>query len=123
MDWDKVVYEHLLGELETEFIVSFYVVAFIGMFLSLLIHYSSKKEKERKAGNKTPFDVGFWIKDNGRRMLATVIIIFIAMRLPGQVGWSGAVDMGFAFIVGFGMDGLIILFRKKSKIALWFKSR
>lgn len=122
MSWDKVIYEYLLGGLDVEFVVSFYIFSLIGMLLSLLVHYESKKKKDKKAGNKREFSFGYWLKDNGVRVLTTILVVFACMRLPEKFGWSGEIDMGFAFMVGLTMDVIIILLRKKSKISL-FKTK
>lgn len=115
----KLICEYICGGLTIEFVLAFYFYAFLGMFLTLLLHLSSAVSKHMKNAKPFRFKVKFWIKDNWVRILTNIITIFIIIRFYDSLHLQYKLDMFLGFMVGLTIDAIIIFVRKKTTINIF----
>ena len=115
MDW-LLIKEYLFGTLKMEFVLVFYMFAFFGMALTLLLHLRDSKTRTKKRGKKFKFNLLFWIKDNGIRVITNLAFIFVLLRFYDALHLSYKLDMFLGFAVGFSIDALIIFIREKTSL-------
>lgn len=92
-------------------------VLFAGFFFALLgvlLNALLGTKKRDPASPRTPFKFswGFFFSDNTARLLknglTTLIVIFLSLRFVDQlIAGSTGLSMGYAFVVGFGIDEAI----------------
>ena len=110
----------LFGGVTLEFLISFYIFALLGVFLSMLFHYGTKKTGAKKpVGHK--FNFGYWIKDNVIRLLTSIICIFILVRFYDQLPIEYELNMFLGVLTGTGLDQVIVFIRNKTSIKIFQK--
>ena len=81
-----------------------FAFAVLGIILNALLGTN----KRDPMSERTPFKFSyrFFFSDNFRRFvknwLTSIIVIFLSLRFVNELGF--AMSMGYAFIVGFGID-------------------
>lgn len=98
---------NLLGTNTIGFLVSFYLFALFGVLFSLVIHVKKKV-------SKTKFSWSYWFKDNLKRFLASIMVIFIVARFAPEMSLPFEANMFGAVILGTMLDRAIIYVRNKT---------
>lgn len=93
----------LFGEGSTSQIIATYIFAFIGAIYSLSLNVKSRD----KLSPESPyhFSWNFLWCDNTKRIITSVISIFICLRFAKEI-FGVDVTMYFALIIGFSLDKL-----------------
>ncbi len=108
----------IFGTNDVEFLKAGFIFALLGSVLNLLIE-SNKRDPN---STRTPpnFSFLFLFKDNVKRLLITVILIFIFMRFSQEIAHV-KISLWVCFLIGFGSD-LLSMYLKKVKTN-FFKSK
>lgn len=112
------IIHYILGGVTLEFLISFYIFSLLGVFLSMLFHYGSKKTGKKKPVNHK-FSLSYWLKDNLVRLLTSVICIFILVRFYDQIPIEYELNMFLGILTGTGLDQVIVFIRNKTNINLF----
>lgn len=105
----KPIIVALLGSEDILKVVIYFIFAFIGATLTLLMEVrdrnKAKDQKDSVVPIKSKFDFIFMIQDNFRRMLTTFLLIFVFLRfLPELTGIE--LTHFTSFMIGLGSDKL-----------------
>jgi len=106
----KEFWNYIFGTGPTEFLIAALVWAYVGAFVMMLINTT----KRDPASPTSPFCFkwSYFFSDNSKRILANVILIFIAVRFSSE--FLGAkLTMYVALIIGLGFDRLVQLAKDK----------
>lgn len=90
------------------------------MFFAIIgtVIYSWNEVSQREVpSKKTPrkFSIGFFLRDNIKRFIFTVLLIYIQFRFFEQITGSEMSEYA-AFLIGFTSDGLSGMSKKNSKV-------
>ncbi len=108
--------EYILGTLTLAYVMAFYTFAGIGLLFTLTIDYGIKKVKKKK---ELRFKLMFWLRDNWKRIIASIIAVFIVVRFYDYLNPQTELSMWIGFVTGAGLDAVIILLRKFTNINLF----
>lgn len=102
----------IFGEGSTSQIIATYIFAFIGAIYSLSLNVKGRdKESENSPYH---FSWSFLWSDNLKRIVASVISIFICLRFAKEI-FGVDITMYFALIIGFSLDKLSQYIKNKVK--------
>lgn len=100
------VITELLGSYKASFYITYFIFVFIGVLISLRIHAKTRD----KTSSTTPFVFSwkFLFQDNIVRILSSMGVVFIAIRLGEDLlgnipTYTGAVIMGLGFDQAIGL--------------------
>jgi len=113
------IWGYILGEITLEFLIAFYFFALFGVILSMLLHYGKKSKNDKKRGNKKPFSLKYWFKDNIVRLLTSIFCIFMVVRFYDSLPITYELNMFLGVIVGGSLDQVIVLIRNKTNIDIF----
>lgn len=87
--------------------------ALIGVFLSLLLQTTSRDINAKS----TPFHFSwsFFLADNVKRIIAGLVMIFIAIRFYPEM-FGKPIDEYLAFLIGMGLDKVAEILKNASGI-------
>ena len=103
--------DYMLGDIDVTYMTAFYLFAFLGMALSMALHYKGKHKKSR-----IKFNLGFFLKDNLVRIIVPLIIIFAVLRFESEFQLDIEPGMYLGFLSGLGMDRLIMKLRAYTNV-------
>jgi hypothetical protein len=101
MDWNLVLFNLTRG-VTPEFVVSFYILALLGMLFSALLHKMTHRiiHKRSQPKGKTTHTVA--------RFIANLIAVYVFILFHEHFTNSG-LTMFIAFVVGLTIDKIILL--------------
>lgn len=87
--------------------VGYYLAGFFFSFLAILVSLWSHSRTRDKYSSATPVDFswGFLLWDNLKRVVVTLIVMFMLFRLFDLSNAAAMIGVGFS--VGFGLDKII----------------
>ncbi len=100
----------LFGGLTLYSFIGYFIWAMIGAFVYSTLEMSERDVKSKKTPEK--FSLKFWIMDNWRRWVTTLLFIFILFRFYSELTGQQLVEFT-AFLTGFGSDGISGFTKKK----------
>lgn len=104
---------HLIGPGSIALLIGALIYAYIGAFIMLLLTTT----KRDPLSDRTPFCFSwrFLWSDNTKRLIATIILIFIAIRFSREL--IGAdITMWAAVLIGLGCDKLAEIIKSKTNL-------
>ncbi len=104
---------YILGTLTIAYILAFYTFAIIGLLFTLTVDYTQKKVRHKK---RLRFKLIYWIRDNYKRIVANIIVVFVVLRFYEQIKPGSELNMWVGFITGATIDSVIIIIRKFTTI-------
>jgi len=104
-------YSILSGETPGHIFFGFIFFAAIGIALSLSLHANSRDVNSTRTPVK--FDFWFLIRDNAKRLLATVLTVYIALRFTPEI-FNVTLTNFWAFTIGMGLDKLTEVIKLKT---------
>ena len=93
--------ERLFGTSDITYIVALIIFAIIGVVLSLLMHSSERNPDN--PNNPAKFNIWFLIRDNIKRIIFGILIIFISMRFSDELFGMKLSELT-ALLIGFSYD-------------------
>lgn len=96
---------HVLGTSDVPKLMALIFFAYLGALISLLIHATSRAEK-----NTVAFNFIYLVKDNAARIILNVILIAVSIRFFNDIT-GREVNMWGALAMGVTYDKLLELFR------------
>lgn len=108
------VFLNLLGEQPVDFYITFFILVMVGMLASL--SWSAAKRDKYSDNTPVKFKPGFWILDNGQRILSNLALIFIFIRFGTEI-FNVIPTYAGAIALGFGSDRLSWLAKKGKEYA------
>ena len=109
-------FKYITGTLTPAYILAFYTFALMGMIFTLTVDYAQKKARHKK---KLKFKIAFWLLDNGKRIIANIIVVFVVLRFYEQIKPGKELSMWIGFITGATIDSVIIIIRKYTTINIF----
>lgn len=85
--------------------------AYVGAFVSLL--YQSTKRDPLSKFSPVHFSLSFLWCDNSKRILRSIILIFICVRFAKEI-FGIDITLYFSFIIGFSLDKLSQIIKQKA---------
>lgn len=110
-DW-TYFWQLILGDIDITFLVAFAVFSYLGMVLTFTTHYGIHKRNVKRKGKKLKFKLGYWLLDNGKALITNHIAIFVVYRFGEDIQHKLHISMWLGFVVGMGIDVIIIIIRK-----------
>lgn len=107
------IVENLLGPTSLVDYVSSIIFAFIGVFVSLMLHATKRDVNS----TNTPVKFSFWflLKDNWKRLLTGILMVLVCIRFLKEL--TGLeLNMFYAFAIGFCNDKIIQILKVKTSI-------
>lgn len=114
-----VILKNVLGDLDVNFIIAFYIYVVFGLLFNMLIHYVRKQVKDKKVSRHKPFNFKLWIKDNTVRFLVPAMCVFLFIRFYGKFNINYELDMWLGLLVGMGLDNLVIFVRNRTNVNIF----
>jgi hypothetical protein len=96
----------LLGGQDVWTFLGYVAWALIGAFIMVQIHANSRDPKSQRTPVK--FSWAFWLRDNGRRALFSLVLIMVAIRFSPEI-FGKEINHFWALIIGLSSDGLALL--------------
>lgn len=109
-------FNYILGTLTLSYILAFYTFSIIGLLFTLTLDYSIKKAKKKK---ELRFKLSYWILDNWKRIVLSIITVFIVVRFYDYLNPKAELSMWIGFVTGAGLDSVIMIIRKFTKINIF----
>lgn len=107
------VAEQIFGTNSFQNFVTQYFFAMIGVAISLLLH-GANRDVDNKS-TPTNFSFIFLLKDNWKRILLNLLVIFVTIRFFKEItGFE--LSLFFCLLVGIGYDKLIQFIKTKSDL-------
>lgn len=96
--------------------IGYYLAGFFFSFLAILVSLYQHSRTRDKYSQSTPvnFSWGFLIWDNLKRMVTTLIVMFMLFRLFDLSNPGAMIGVGFA--VGFGLDKVIEFLMERTNL-------
>jgi hypothetical protein len=104
------LFKMLFGNLSVWGFIGFLIWALIGAFDFSQMELSDRNPQSEKTPRK--FSLKFWIMDNWRRWLVTLILIFILFRFYPELTGQPLTEYT-AFLTGFGSDTITGFTKRK----------
>jgi hypothetical protein len=106
----------LLGNATIPMFCALFFYALLGVIIKLLIHATTRDPEKGETPNK--FSIKFLFKDNWKRLLLSIILVYVVIRFLSQflivdVTNNPEIHLFGAIVVGFSCDSL----------SEWFKSK
>lgn len=100
----------------------YYLAGFFFCFLAIILslYWSSKKRDPNSSNTPVKFSWTWLLWDNGKRVVATFIVIFIAFRVFDLSEVPGMIGVGFA--AALGLDQIIEWMMNKFNFLDFLKS-
>jgi len=118
METIKEVLRMIIGEIPITMFIVYLFWAYVGMVCYLLVDIY-KRDKDSLT-SPVKFDVKYWFRDNQMRLLVSAIIIPIILIFYKQISnyfeYSGELSNFFALLIGFNIDVLIDMLKRKGTI-------
>ncbi len=107
----NLITQQLLGDVDLNFLIASWIIAIVGGTLNAIL-YSLKGTKDKT--NQTPlkWDLWYFLKDNAKRFISGMIILFVYARFGNEL-MGQTLTLGFAFLIGFFIDWVMVFFYKK----------
>jgi hypothetical protein len=103
----------LLGQNTAAQFVGLYLMAIIGLAVSLLLHTTVRDPNS--TNTPVAFSWSFFFRDNLKRIVLNVMVLFIAIRFYPDL-FGAPINEFLAFGVGLGLDKIIELIKSKSGV-------
>ena len=105
--------QEILGTDTYQAFITQFFFAILGVAISLLLHGANRDVKEVSTPNQ--FSLVFLIKDNWKRIVLNLLIIFITIRFFKEItGFE--LSLFFCFVIGFSYDKLLQLLKSRSDL-------
>jgi hypothetical protein len=113
MDKPTTLWNVITGMDNPEKFLGLIFFALVGVMLSLLLQTTARNPNSES----TPFKFSwkFLWKDNVKRILASIVLIYVALRFSPQLIGVDITEF-FAFAIGFGLDKLSEQIKMKTNI-------
>lgn len=106
-------YSIVTGETPTDVFLGFGFFAILGIALSLLWH-TNKRDPESPC-TPTRFSWLFMLRDNGKRILASLITVYVCLRFTPEI-FNVTLNDFWAFVIGLGFDKLSEYVKEKTSL-------
>lgn len=103
----------LLGDQSLSFFLAMLFFALLGAFLSLLLQANTRRVHSSKS--PIQFSWNFLFSDNARRLLAGLILIFIALRFTTDL-FGLEINAFWALAIGFVNDKIAEVLKTKTNL-------
>lgn len=107
---NKELLGYLIGQGSVAYLLAAMIYAYIGAFVMLLLN--TTKRDPLSANTPVKFSWSFLFSDNNKRIMATVILIFIFVRFGRDI-IGAEVTMYVAFGIGLSCDRLAQFLKDK----------
>lgn len=114
METINEVLSELLGSYKLSYYITFGIFVLIGVIISVRLQAHSRDKESQNTPLK--FSVKFMIQDNILRIISSLAIVFVAVRLGEEV-FSKVPTYGAALIMGLTFDQILIQIEKIQKRA------
>lgn len=114
----KEFFSYLIGNFSLPFFAALYFFAILGVIIKLLLHANTRDQNSSNTPQK--FSVWFLIKDNRKRILLNVIVIYLTIRFmsyfidfdpTNKEAWLVG-----ATLVGLGFDKALEKWKEKGSL-------
>ena len=114
---DPSIWSYLLGNYTTNQFIAMFIFAFLGMCFTLLILTTGRDPNS--PNSPTKFNWGYLIKDNWKRIVLSLIVIYVSFLFATNLFGIEITDSNctwIAFCIGVGIDGIIGIIKTKANI-------
>jgi hypothetical protein len=105
------VINNIIGEISLVDFFTFFVLAFVGLVLSILVELYKRWPKIKEYGG---FSFGTWIKENGLRIIIGIMFIPLAIVFSDDL-LGVHIGKFTAFLMGFTQDKFIDMLVNRKK--------
>lgn len=106
-------YSTLTGATPTDIFLGFGFFAVLGITLSLLWHTNTRNPQSPLTPTK--FNWLFMVKDNAKRLLASIITVYVCLRFTPEI-FNVTLNDFWAFAIGLGFDKLAEFVKNKTSL-------
>lgn len=106
------LYSIVTGEVSTDIFLGFIFFALIGISLSLL--WQTSKRDALSPHTPTVFSFWFMLQDNAKRLTATILTVYIALRFTPEI-FNVTLTNFWALTIGLGVDKIAEFVKNKTK--------
>jgi len=107
------LYSIVTGETTADIFLGFVFFALIGISLSLL--WQTSKRDALSPNTPTEFNFWFMLTDNAKRLTATILTVYIALRFTPEI-FNVTLTNFWALTIGLGVDKIAEYIKNKTSL-------